>query len=52
MDFWDLPVSGLKKIQKFRGFGSTMKKKHQCINKFWEIKKTKNDTTNNLYVGI
>ena len=52
MDFWDQPVSVLKKIQKICGFGSTIEKKHQCINKFWDNKKTKNDTINNLYIGI
>ena len=40
----------LKKNQKIRGFGSPMEKKHQRTNKLWGNKK--NDTTNNLYVGI
>ena len=30
------------KFKKKRGFRSTMGKKHQCTNKFWNNKKTKN----------
>ena len=28
------------------------KKKHQCNNKLWDNENQKNDTTNNLYIGI
>ena len=52
MDFWDLPALGLEKNRKISWFWVNNGKKHQCTNKLWNGKKTKNNTTNNPYIGI
>ena len=51
MDFWDLPVLSLKKIQKISWSWDNNGRKISMHKKNWN-KKTKNDVTNNPYVGI
>ena len=50
MDFWNLPISNSKKFQKISWFW--VKKKYINAQINFGTKKTKNDTTNNLYIGI